>query len=55
MLLFTEFSDCVMILTCGVDVCLQIPADLRLLQARLPQATYDDSKGKDDQIQAHKA
>lgn len=32
---------------------MQIPADLRLLQARLPQAVYDDSEG--DQIQAHKA
>lgn len=33
----------------------QIPADLRLLQARLPQATYDDGTAKDDQIQARKA
>ena len=45
-------------LPCNAPFAVQIPADLRLLQARLPQATYDDgkdSKTKDDQIQAHKA
>ena len=40
---------------CLTGSCLQIPADLRLLQARLPQATYDDAEGTGEQIQAHKA
>ena len=33
----------------------QIPADLRLLQARLPQAEYGDAEGRSEQIQAHKS
>lgn len=36
-------------------VCLQIPADLRLLQARLPQAEYGDAEGKGEQIPARKS
>ncbi|KAL3139701.1 hypothetical protein ABBQ38_004011 [Trebouxia sp. C0009 RCD-2024] len=34
---------------------IKIPADLRLLQARLPQAEYGDAEGKDEQISARKS